>query len=155
MHLLNEILCVDSPAEVIAGRYRTHEIWIGPDDCSKQGASYIPLKPQYVENKTKFLLKQWNRNAVDLAKQDTHIVTAAIASFHHKFLQIHPYPDANGRVARAILDLQIRNFTLARSPLRLKSYDEYYLALRSADDGELQHLITLITSILKRELGDW
>ena len=103
----------------------------------------------------KSLLDQWNRTAVDLAKLDTDRVTSAIASFHHKFLEIHPYPDGNGRVARAILDLHVRNFTLSRSPLRLKSHDEYYLALRAADDGNLEHLIALITSILKRDLGVW
>src|SRR5256885_10834439 len=36
LHLLNEVTCVDSPAEEISGRYRTHEIWIGPDGCSKE-----------------------------------------------------------------------------------------------------------------------
>lgn len=155
LHRLNEVSCVDSPAEVIAGRYRTHEIWIGPDGCSKEHASYVPLQSQYVGSKMKQLLHRWNAAAVDLAKCDLSDVTLALASFHHKFLQIHPYPDGNGRVARALLDLQIRNFTLAQSPLRLKSHDDYYLALRAADSGELQHLVGLIITILKRELGDW
>jgi fido (protein-threonine AMPylation protein) len=155
LQLLNEILCVDSPAEVIAGRYRTHELWVGPDGCSKESASYIPLEAKYVGNRMSSLLTQWNRVAVDLAKQDNVSVTSAMASFHHKFLEIHPYPDGNGRVARAILDLQVRNFTLARSPLRLKSYFEYYLALKAADDGHLDPLESLIISILKKDLGDW
>jgi len=154
LHLLNEMLCVDSPAEVIAGRYRTHKLWIGPDGCSEEGASYVPIQPQYVESKTKYLLQQWNHAAVDLAKLDADHVTSAVASFHHRFLEIHPYPDGNGRVARAILDLQVRNFALAGSPLRLKSHAEYYLALRAADDGDLAPLIALLTSILKRNLGD-
>jgi hypothetical protein len=155
LHLLNEMFCVDSPLEVIGGRYRTHEIWIGPTGCSREDASFIPLQPQYVEGRMKLMLGQWNRAAVDLAKLDASSVTSALASFHHKFLEIHPYPDGNGRVARAILDLQVKNFTPARSPLRLKSYDEYYLALRAADSGDLKHLIALITSVLKNELGDW
>jgi fido (protein-threonine AMPylation protein) len=155
LHLLNEIACVDSPAEVIAGRYRTHEIWIGPDGCRKEEASYLPSAPQYIDARMKPLLNQWNYIAVDLAKLDTHRVTSAIASFHHKFLEIHPYPDGNGRVARAILDLHVRNFTSSRSPLRLKSYGEYYLALKAADEGDLGYLIRLITSILKTDLGDW
>jgi hypothetical protein len=154
LHLLNEIVCVDSPAEVIAGRYRTHEIWVGPQGCSKENASYVPIGPQYIDKRLKSLLNQWNRTAVDLAKLQTFRVTSAIASFHHKFLEIHPYPDGNGRVARVILDLHVRNFTPSRSPLRLKSYDEYYLALRAADDGDLQHLITLITSVLKKDVGN-
>lgn len=155
LHLLNEIVCVDSPSEVIAGRYRTHEIWVGPEGCSKEEASYVPIRPQYIDKTLKSLLNQWNRTAVDLAKLDTYRVISALASFHHKFLEIHPYPDGNGRVARVILDLHVRNFTSSRSPLRLKSYDEYYLALRAGDEGKPDHLIRLITSILKRELGDW
>jgi Fic family protein len=148
-------MCVDSPSEVIAGRYRTHEIWIGSEGCSKEDALYIPLQPQYIENKMRSLLVQWNNGSGDLPKLDPNVVTYAMASFHHKFLQIHPYPDGNGRVARAILDLQVRNLTIARSPLRLKSYDEYYLALKAADGGNLDSLTALIRSILKRDLGDW
>ena len=154
INLLNEVICVDSPAEVIAGRYRTHEIWIGPDGCCKEEAFYIPIKPRYIESKMKSLLEQWNRAAVDLAKKDTYTVTSTMASFHHKFLEIHPYPDGNGRLARTILDLQVRNFTLVRSPLRLKSFSEYYFALKAADDGNLEFLRELIRSILRRELGD-
>jgi hypothetical protein len=75
LHLLNEIICVDSPAEAIAGRYRTHEIWVGPDGCSKQNASYIPLGAQHIENKMRSLLTQWNRAAADLAKRDTRVIT--------------------------------------------------------------------------------
>ena len=101
------------------------------------------------------LLMQWNRLAVDLAKQDPYSVTGAMASFHHRFLEVHPYPDGNGRIARAILDLQVRNFTLARSPLRLKSYVEYFLALKAADEGKLEPLTALLRSVLKKQIGDW
>jgi Fic/DOC family len=154
LHRLNEVVCVDSPGEVIAGRYRTHEIWIGPSGCNKEEALYIPIQARYVENKTKSLLTQWNLAAVDLAKQDVDSVIAAMASFHHKFLEVHPYPDGNGRLARAILDLQVRNFTPVQSSLRLKSYDEYYLSLKAADAGKLGSLKTLIGDIVSRELGN-
>ena len=155
LELLNEILCVNSPAEVIAGRYRTHELWVGPDGCSKEDAAYIPLEPKYIGNRMRSLLTQWNRVAIDLAKQDTLGVIAAITSFHHKFLEIHPFPDGNGRMARAILDLHVRNFTPARSPLRLKSNIEYFLALKAADGGKLDPLKSLISSILKKDIVDW
>ncbi len=154
LHLLNEIACVDSASESIAGRYRTHEIWVGPPGCTKESASYVPIGPQYVERRLKTLLKRWNETAIDLAKLSTHEVTSALASFHHRFLEIHPYPDGNGRVARAILDLHVRNFTSSTSPLRLKSHDEYYLALSAADGGNLNHLIALLNSILKRDIGN-
>ncbi len=149
LHILNEITCVDSPAEVVAGRYRTHEIWIGPDGCSKEDASYVPISAQYVGKRMQSILTEWNDIAVDLAKLDTYQVISTLAGFHHKFLEIHPYPDGNGRVARVILDLQVRNFTLSTASLRLKSYDEYYLALRAADDGDIEHLISLVSDILK------
>jgi len=155
LHLLNEVICVDSPAESIAGKYRTHEIWVGPDGCTKENASYVPLGAPYVESKFRGLLAQWNRAAIDLAKQDPVSVISALASFHHKFLEIHPYPDGNGRVARAVLDLQVRNFTLMRSPLKLKSRPGYYLALNAADRGNIGRLRSLIASTLKQHLGDW
>jgi fido (protein-threonine AMPylation protein) len=155
LQLLNEILCVDSPSEVIAGRYRTHELWIGPDGCSKENATYVPLAPKYIPNRMRSLLAQWNRVAVDLAKLDSYSVTSALASFHHKFLEVHPFPDGNGRVARAILDLQVRNFTSARSPLRLKTHIEYYFALKAADEGRSDRLQSLITSILQKDLDGW
>ena len=49
----------------------------------------------------------------------------------------------------------MRNFTSARSPLRLKSHIEYYLALKAADQGNLDRLQTLITSILEKDLDAW
>ena len=55
----------------------------------------------------------------------------------------------------ALLDLQVRNFTLVRSSTsRLKSFSEYYFALKADDDGNLEFLRELIRSILRRELGD-
>ena len=154
LHTLNEIACVDSPVEVVVGRYRTHQIWIGSEGCSQEKASFVPLAPQYVEKGIRSLLDQWNAAAVDLAKLDRHQIISGIASFHHRFMQIHPYPDGNGRVARIILDFHIRNFTPSKSPLRLKSHDEYYLALRAADDGDTEHLIQFIDGIVMRDLSE-
>ena len=72
------------------------------------------------------------------------------AWLHHRFAQIHPFQDGNGRVARALASLifiQEGWFPLVvTSPDRQK----YLSALERADAGELGPLVELFGSIQKR-----
>jgi len=74
------------------------------------------------------------------------------AWLHHRFTQIHPFQDGNGRVARAITSLvllQGKLFPLSISPDEKAAYIG---VLERADAGDLQPLIRLITGIQSREL---
>ncbi len=64
--------------------------------------------------------------------------------FHHRLVQIHPFPNGNGRHARAMTDLLLRAlgtlpFSWGQTNLGTASQrrSAYIAALRAADDGDL------------------
>jgi len=70
---------------------------------------------------------------------------------HHRLVQIHPFPDGNGRHARLWCDLLVRQS--GRSPIVWPSdqlgtasaaRSSYIAALRAADGGNLQPLLALL-----------
>lgn len=72
------------------------------------------------------------------------------AWLHHRFSQIHPFQDGNGRVARALASLI---FIKANwFPLVVTRYyrDEYLDALEQADRGNLLSLISLFVKLQKK-----
>lgn len=71
------------------------------------------------------------------------------AWLHHRFTQIHPFQDGNGRVARALSSLVF----LRRGwfPLTVTRDDLTYIsALEAADHGDLAPLVNLFAAIQRR-----
>ena len=73
--------------------------------------------------------------------------------FHHRLVQIHPFPNGNGRLSRIMADTLMRNFGL--EPLNwgtgnLTKISElrknYIEALRDADNGSYTSLLDFIKS---------
>lgn len=71
--------------------------------------------------------------------------------FHHRLVQIHPFPNGNGRLSRIMADLLMRSFNQPNlnwgsgnlteiSELRSK----YIKALREADNGNYEPLINFV-----------
>ena len=63
------------------------------------------------------------------------------AWLHHRFTQIHPFQDGNGRVARALATLVFLREGLFPLVVRDSDRQEYIGALEQADSGELGPLI--------------
>ena len=63
------------------------------------------------------------------------------AWLHHRFTQIHPFQDGNGRVARALASLVFLREGLFPLVVRESDRKEYIGALESADGGELSLLV--------------
>lgn len=74
------------------------------------------------------------------------------AWLHHRFAQIHPFQDGNGRVARALASLVL--IRAGWFPLVVTDDDRsrYIDALEAADRGTLQSLIDLFATIQKRSI---
>ena len=74
------------------------------------------------------------------------------AWLHHRFVQIHPFEDGNGRVARALATMVL--IKAGRFPLlvRSDSKNKYLDALEAADDCDLKPLIEFFSAIQQREL---
>lgn len=64
------------------------------------------------------------------------------AWLHHRFTQIHPFQDGNGRVARALASLVFLREGLFPLVVRDSDRKEYIGALETADAGDLGPLVT-------------
>jgi Fic family protein len=72
------------------------------------------------------------------------------AWLHHRFTQIHPFQDGNGRIARALASLifiRKRWFPLI---IDRDTRAEYIEALENSDGSNLQELIGLFVSVQKK-----
>lgn len=89
-----------------AGRWRSVQNWIGGSDYSPRGALYVPPPPDLVEGAMADLLA--------FARRDDVPVLAQAAVVHAQFESIHPFPDGNGRIGRALAAAVLRHRGVAR-----------------------------------------
>ena len=98
-------------------------------------------------------LHQLLGNAQYWAKQATYDPLEAAARFHHRMVQIHPFPNGNGRHARIAADVYLERY-FEHVPIEWASgFDlqadndrrsAYIAALRAADAGEFEPLLTFV-----------
>ena len=74
------------------------------------------------------------------------------AWLHHRFAQIHPYQDENGRVARALASLVFIKAGWFPVVVTRDDRTRYIDALEVADAGDLRPLIELFVDVQKRSL---
>ncbi len=67
--------------------------------------------------------------------------------FHHRFTQIHPYQDGNGRVVRALTTLILLRADLLPLVVDRDLRVEYVGALEAADNGDLTRLTRLFARL--------
>jgi len=72
------------------------------------------------------------------------------AWLHHRFTQIHPFQDGNGRVARCIASLVFIQSSLFPLVLTRDNRGVYIAALEKADQGDLSNLADLFAKSQKR-----
>jgi Fic family protein len=76
------------------------------------------------------------------------------AWLHHRFTQIHPFQDGNGRVARALATLAFLREQYFPLVVRRSDRVEYLQALYAADRGDLAGLVTLFAKLEKKAFVD-
>jgi Fic family protein len=86
-------------------------------------------------------LMQWYRS--EQGKGELHPLLLA-ATFHYRFVSIHPFDDGNGRMARLLMNMMLMQAGYAPVIIPTHSKEEYLLALEKADAGELEDFIILI-----------
>jgi hypothetical protein len=80
------------------------------------------------------------------------LVEVEAAWLHHRFTQIHPFADGNGRVARAIASLVLIRASLFPLIVQREGRNAYIDALEKADDGDLTALVTLVVEAQRSAL---
>ena len=74
------------------------------------------------------------------------------AWLHHRFAQIHPFQDGNGRVARALATLVMIRAGLLTLVVTDAMRGDYLDALEAADEGDLEPLVRLFADIQRRAI---
>ncbi len=74
------------------------------------------------------------------------------AWLHHRFTQIHPYQDGNGRVARALANLVLVKYELFPVVITRDQRPQYIEALEAADAENLKPLTRLFAEIEKKTI---
>lgn len=74
------------------------------------------------------------------------------AWLHHRFTQIHPFEDGNGRVARALATLVLLRAELFPFVVDRKEKNRYIDALESADQGSLGQLASMVSATQQKAL---
>jgi Fic family protein len=90
------------------------------------------------------ITKEEMENLIRIYRQagDSYAPEVKSAWLHHRFTQIHPFQDGNGRVARALASLVFLREGLFPLVVRESDRKEYIGALEAADDGALAPLVT-------------
>lgn len=127
-----------------AGLWRHEQVWIGGNDFSPHGAMFVPPHhtriPAAIDDLVQFIRES------DLPP----LAVAAIA--HAQFETIHPFPDGNGRVGRALIHSILkargltRHITVPVSAGLLVDLDQYFASLTDYRNGNHEHIVTLIAN---------
>ena len=101
---------------------------------------YAP--PEHVASEIDGLITYWKA----LSSSDVHPIVKA-AWLHHRFVQIHPFADGNGRVGRALILLVLEKNQYAPLVVDRWHRDKYLNALDRANDGDLLELVQLFARL--------
>lgn len=119
--------------ELLKGKYKEQ-----PNNPRRHDGSiheYCP--PELVTDEMERLIHLYNEYENNVPAE---ILSAWL---HHRFTQIHPFQDGNGRIARAIASLVFLKLGLFPLVIRESDRTEYIIALEQADDGDISSLVKL------------
>lgn len=135
IQLIHEVVTAGILEE--AGKYRSINVRITgavktPPDWSK----IIKLMDELFEKKSE--------------SKDHPVETAAY--LHHRFVEIHPFIDGNGRVARLLTNLYLISWGYPPIVLKTEERGKYYKFLRAADAGNLSTFANFIAKAVDESL---
>ncbi|HLI50245.1 MAG TPA: Fic family protein [Thermomicrobiaceae bacterium] len=134
-----------------AGRFRD-----ATEDVIVPGAGFTPAAPSAIEYELVDLLDRARfARAISHPLSLWERLEPPTRAFH-RFLQIHPFLDGNGRVGRALLLLMLYDFGLLEPPEQIFDFilvnrDRYLEVLKEADQGPLAPLLGLMATPIQ----DW
>ena len=111
----------------------------------EDGYSHEYCPPEHVPSEMDRLVK-WHAEHV----QRGIPVEVEAAWLHHRFTQIHPFEDGNGRVARAIASLIFIKAGWFPVIVRTREKAKYIEALELADSGDLRPLVSQFGDVQRR-----
>ena len=117
------------------GEYRRLPNWIGPDGCSIDDATFVPIGANYLQN----AMSVWEK----YIHEDTPDRLVQLAVLHAEFEALHPFLDGNGRLGRLMVPLFLWQHNIISAPMfyisayfevRRETYYNGLLAVSRDDD---------------------
>jgi Fic family protein len=112
------------------------------------GETHFYATPEETPAKMQDLMT-WYRD--ETTKAAMHPVEIA-ARFHHRFTDIHPFDDGNGRMSRLLMNLMLMQSGYPPAVIRLSERDQYLAALRRADADEYDDFLAFIAEHVESSL---
>ena len=91
------------------GEYRRIPNWIGPPNCTKEEARFVPVEA----NKLPDAMSLWER----YIHADAPDKIVQLSILHAEFEALHPFLDGNGRIGRMLVPLFLWQKGLIRAPM--------------------------------------
>jgi len=128
------------------GQYREVRVWIGTRESKPESSVYVAPKADEVSGLMEKLLEDWRKDYMNLKlSKDRKSIIQRIAQFHNDFLEIHPFLDGNGRMARFLLNQQISELLGVDEKIVVEDKPAYFYALSEGQKDNLSPLIKIIT----------
>ncbi len=112
------------------------------------GGTHAYCPPEHVEAEMDRLIEWHRRHVMDEVAPEVEA-----AWLHHRFTQIHPYPDGNGRIARALATLVLIKGGHFPLTILTEQRQRYFDSLLTADRGNLSQFVCWIRYLQGEELG--
>jgi len=110
-----------------------------PNYPYRDGKQYRYCPPEQTASEMERLVEMHHRHHEDAVPSEIEA-----AWLHHRFTQIHPFQDGNGRVARALASLVLIRAGLFPLVVPRDEKTVYLKSLELADQGKLRSLVLLI-----------
>ena len=114
----------------------------------EDGAVHEYCPPEHVDSELDNLLDWYG----EYQRQEAYHPILTGAWLHHRFTQIHPFQDGNGRVVRTLLTWHLTREGYLPVVINREDRDLYIGALEAADEGNLYPLVDLLVQIEKQTI---
>ena len=129
--------------EILKGHFKQR-----PNNPTRaDGTVHLYCPPDHIESEMERLVAMHSRHELIGVP-----VEVQAAWLHHRFTQIHPYQDGNGRVARALGSLLFLKAGWFPIVVTREDRVRYIDALEVADEGDLRSLTAFFVDVQKRTL---
>jgi hypothetical protein len=144
----NSVKGIDQFGNSVELQLRKGAFKLLPNNPQRQnGSLHLYCPPEQVVSEMINLIDGYKRN------EKTNAIVLS-AWFHHRFTQIHPYQDGNGRVIRALVNMILIRNNFLPIVITRDHREQYIQASEEADKGQLKPLIDLFATIEQATILD-
>ncbi len=115
----------------------------------RDGTIHEYCPPEQVDSELDNLLAWYNHYTQD---NDRHHPLLTASWLHHRFTQVHPFEDGNGRVVRTLLTWHLVREGYLPIVVNRDDRVAYIDALENADDGDLVPFVDLLVNLQRKTI---